>query len=526
MNETFNSSTNDVGNAFVQRHQANIIGVLHGWDRLRLQGTLRSLYHPSVMDYYLKQSGVLWKDFKTFVTDLTDRVRQAAAALAIEHRRPMIYLPSSNTSKEDAARQIQERDQVLSGLIAVFSCVEPCRRWIARGNRATQKLELRLEWGKCIHLYFYWLHEQLGFLHLRLQTWFPFLIQICLNGREWLAHQMDRAGIAYRREDNCFPWIADIAGAQALMDRQQQTDWPALLRPLVEKCHPLCAEITRPIERDYYWTATESEYATDVMFRSRAALERIYPALVHHAVMSFGAEQVLRFWGRPGRVGINDEVKTDRRCGSDGVRIKHWLNRNSLKCYDKGSVFRSETTINEPKDFRVWRGPENNPTGPKRWRILRRSVADLYRRAEVSRAATDRYLTALAAVHVQTPLKEQAAQVCRPVRRDGRRYRALNPLAETDAQLLTIVNRGEFALNGFRNRDVRARLYNATEDRRREHQQMAAVGRRLRLLRAHGLIAKVSKTHRYVVTEKGRRVITALLAVRQASTEKLTALAA
>lgn len=525
MATTLNSSTNHVARAFVQRHQADIIGVLHGWDRLRLQGTLRSLYHPSVMDYYLKQSGVLWKDFKTFVTALTDRVRQAAAALAIEHRRPMIYLPSSSTSKEEAARQIQERDKVGSGLIAVFSCVEPCRRWIARGNRATKKLELRLEWGKCLHLYFYWLHEQLGFLHLRLQTWFPFLIQVCLNGREWLAQQMDGAGIAYRREDNCFPWIADVSRAQALMDQQRRTHWPSLLYPLVEKCHPLCAEITRPIERDYYWTAVESEYATDVMFCDRAALERIYPSLVHHAVMSFGAEQVLRFLGRS-RPGLNEEVKTDRRRHAEGVRVKHWLNRNSLKCYDKGSLFRSEATINEPKDFRVWRGPENNPAGPKRWRILRRSVADLYRRAEVSRAATDRYLTALAAVHVETPLAEQAAAVCRPVRRDGRRYRALNPLGEADAQLLAIVNRGEFALNGFRNRDVRARLYDATEDRGQQRRQMAAVGRRLRLLRAHGLIAKVSKTHRYVVTERGRRVITALLAARQASTEKLTALAA
>ena len=115
MNETLTSSRNDIARAFVQRHQADIVGILHGWDRLRLQGTLRSLYHPSVMDYYLKQAGVLWKDFKTFVTDLTDRVRQAAAALAIEHHRPMIYLPSSSTSKEDAARQIQERDQVVFG---------------------------------------------------------------------------------------------------------------------------------------------------------------------------------------------------------------------------------------------------------------------------------------------------------------------------------------------------------------------------------------------------------------------------
>jgi hypothetical protein len=525
MATTLSSSTNDVARAFVQRHQADIIGVLHGWDRLRLQGTLRSLYHPSVMDYYLKQSGVLWKDFKTFVTGLTDRVRQAAVALAVKHHRPMIYLPSSSTSKEEAARQIQEHDKVGSGLIAIFSCVEPCRRWFARGNRATKKLELRLEWGKCLHLYFYWMHEQLGFVHLRLQTWFPFLIQVCLNGREWLAHQMDGAGIAYRREGNCFPWIADVCGAQALMDRQQRTDWPARLRRLVEQCHPLCAEITRPIERDYYWTAVESEYATDVMFRDRAALERIYPALVHHAVMSFGAEQVLRFLGRS-RPGLHDEVKTDRRRHPEGVRVKHWLNRNSVKGYDKQSVFRSEATINEPKDFRVWRGPENNPAGKKQWRPLRRSVADLYRRAQVSRAATDRYLTALAAVHVETPLAEQAARVCRAVRRDGRRYRALNPLGEADAQLLAIVNRGEFALNGFRNRDVRARLYDATEDQGQQRRQMAAVGRRLRLLRAHGLIAKVSKTHRYVVTERGRRIITALLAARQASTEKLTALAA
>jgi hypothetical protein len=280
------------------------------------------------------------------------------------------------------------------------------------------------------------------------------------------------------------------------------------------------------IEQEYYWTAAETEYATDVMFRDREALKRIYPSLVHHAVMSFGAEQVLRFWGRPGRVGVSDEVMTDRRRGSDGVRVKHWVNKNSLKFYDKGSILRVEATINEPREFRSFRCAENNPRSPKQWRILRRSVADFYRRAVVSRAATERHLTALAAVHVQTPLREQAARVCRPVRHNGQRHRALNPLGDSDAQLMTIVNRGEFLLNGFRNRDVRAHLYSATEDRRKQRQQMAAVGRRLRLLRAHGLIMKVSKTHRYIVTEKGRNVMTALLAARQASTEQLTKLAA
>jgi hypothetical protein len=295
---------------------------------------------------------------------------------------------------------------------------------------------------------------------------------------------------------------------------------------LVKRCHPLGAQIRAPIAQEYYWTAAETEYATEVMFRDREALKQIYPSLVHHAVMSFGAEQVLRFWGRSGRVGVSDEVMTDRRRGSDGVRVKHWVNKNSLKFYDKGSVLRVEATINEPREFRSFRAAENNPHSPKQWRILRRGVADFYRRAEVSRAATERHLMALAAVHVQTPLKEQAARVCRAVRHNAQRYRALNPLADSDAHLMAIVNRGEFSLNGFRNRAVRFHLYGLTEDKAKERRQMAAVGRRLRLLRAHGLIAKVSKTHRYIVTEKGREVITALLAARQASTEQLTALAA
>jgi len=526
MQKPLYSQANDVPHPFIQRHQADVIGVLHGWDRLRLQGTLRSLYYPSVMEYYLKRAGVLWKDFKTYAVGLTDRIRQAGAALAEKHDRPMIYLPSSRTNKEKIALEVKERRRIGSGLVAVISCVEPCRTWFARGNKVTKKLELKLQWGKCIHLYFYLIDEQVGWLSVRLQTWFPFLMQVCINGREWLARQMDRAGVKYRREDNCFSWVAELTRAQALLDEQHRTDWPKLMAPLVELCHPLHAEITRPIERDYYWTAAESEYASDVMFRDRPTLERVYPSLVHHAVMSFGSEQVLRFMGRPRSAHLHDEIQTDRRRGPDGVRVKHWLNKNSLKTYDKGSVLRTEATINEPKDFRVWRGPENNPAGKNQWRILRRSVADLHRRAQVSRAATDRYLTALAAVHVSTPLAQEALGVCQPVRREGRRHRALNPFAEADAHLLTIVNRGEFALNGFRNRDIRTSLYAATDDTKLLRRQTAAVGRRLLLLRAHGLVKKVSRTHRYVVTDKGRRIITALLAARQASTEKLTSLAA
>ena len=254
--------------------------------------------------------------------------------------------------------------------MAVFRCVEPCRTYKMRGNYQTKMLEPRLEWGKCLHWYFYVQHPRLGLLHLRLQTWFPFLIHICLNG----------------------------------------------LRP--------------------------------------------------------------------------------------------------------------ETTIHAAEDLMVYRTPETRPDAPMAWYPLRRGVADLYRRAEISRAANERYLTALAAASLTTPLAQEAAKVCQPVRRDQRRHRALNPFAATDAHLLAAVNRGEWALKGFRNRQIRALLFGQPKDKKQQRSQAAKVSRRLALLHAHGLIAKVSKTHRWQVTQKGRRILTALLAARQADTDKLIALAA
>src|SRR5688572_27633682 len=146
---TENQLKREVGQAFVEHHQSEVIGVLHGWDRLRLQGTLRCLYYAVVMEQYLRKAGVLWKDFKSYAIGVTGRICQAAEELGKQNQRPVIYLASSQASKEDEARRIQQRDGIKQGLIAVMSCVEPCRTWRMRGNHETKRLEFRLEWGKC-----------------------------------------------------------------------------------------------------------------------------------------------------------------------------------------------------------------------------------------------------------------------------------------------------------------------------------------------------------------------------------------
>lgn len=153
-------------------------------------------------------------------------------------------------------------------------------------------------------------------------------------------------------------------------------------------------------------------------------------------------------------------------------------------------------------------------------------MADFKRRAEISAKANERYLEALGSASGKSPIAEATQKICRPLTQKGRRHRALNPWSPEDGRLLELVNRGEFAINGFRNRDIRAAWFKGRCDEKEQKRRMAWIGRRLGLLRAHGLIRKVSGTHRYMVTDKGRATITALLAARRADMDQLTKMAA
>ncbi len=527
MQTEHSTPTNDALNPFVHQHRDKVMGVLHCLDRVRFQGSLRYLYCPELFRQYLFELKVLWKDFKAFANGLTARVHQGAVDLAQAAGRPYRYLNNSRVSKEKLISKLLARDPVAEGLVAVLSCVEPCRTYKVYGNRQTQKLELRLESGKCLHLYFYVQHPQLGLVHLRLETWYPFLIHICLNGHEWLARQMDQHGLKYERVDNRFTWLEDFAAAQALADEQLRSDWVSLCEPLRRTYHPLHEEIGRPLGGlSYYWTAQETEYASDVLFGEQGQLDRLFPRLVQYGINQLGCTQVMRFLGKRLDAGFKGKVVSDLRTRPEGIRLKHWVNLNSLKLYNSFNVLRAETTINHAEDLRVYRTPESKPDAPMAWHPLRRGVADLHRRAQLSRAANERYLSALANASDATALHEEAAGLCQPVWRQGRRYRALNPLGQSDAQLLALVNDGRWLLKGFRNRDLRRELFKPSQDPKVQRREAAQVTRRLALLHAHGLITKVSRTHRWQVTARGQRWISALLAARAASTDKLMALAA
>ena len=518
---------------FIAKHRERIAGTLSGFDRLVFRGHLRSIGHPQGMMNYLWTNQILLKNFGNHVEKVTERLKEASFAEAKSCGRPVIYLNSSQVNKETIARNILAKDGLGSGLVCMLSCVEPCRKFEIYRNRLTKKLELQLRPGKCLFLYHYQIHPVFGFLNARIQTWFPFSIQICLNGREWLARQMQAADLDYLQQDNCFPWIANWAKAQRLMDRQLKTKWPKVFNGIARQLNPVHAEIFRKHPISYYWSTYQHEWALDVIFQKATDLRHFYPRWINHAMTTFSSPDVMRFLGKritvsgQLRQNFSGEVISDFKRRAEGVRVKHSVNGNSVKLYDKaytpkGSVLRAEATFHNGDDFRVYRRKEGDRKGPRTWRRLRRGVADLHRRAQLSHKAAARYLDAFATVDDFTTLDQLLQHLEQPRQWRGRRVRALRPLAD-DRALLSAINHGEFAINGFRNRDLRVIFFPQTTDDKKELRRRSAwISRKLRLLRAHALINKITGTHRYQLTSTGRKTIVAILSALRSTVAQLT----
>ncbi len=291
---------------------------------------------------------ILCKDFADWSTEITNRIRSASEQVAHDCQRPVHYINSSSIDKEEYARTIAKKDNIKKGLICLLSAVEPCMTFDLYKNREKKTLDVVARERKCLWLYHYMVHPVLGFMHARIQTWLSFTIKICINGREWLSRQMDGERIGYKRRGNCFVDIENIPRAQELLDTQLKTDWPALLNSIQETISPAYTTVFAHYPMPYYWSADESEWASDIMFKSAAQLEKVYKQLLLHGITVFQSPDVMRFLGRLNeestgiRRNFKWQVVSSLKERPEGVRIKHWLNNNSVKIYNKEGYSRNK----------------------------------------------------------------------------------------------------------------------------------------------------------------------------------------
>jgi hypothetical protein len=494
---------------FVTKFTNLIVAVLSCFDRVIFKGHLSITNGKALegfVDHVLKMRR---KDFMAFAEQkaetLVDHAKRLAEQAGAEYR----FLQGFHR-KDKLVDEILKRRPILEGLICVLCCMECCPSFkLVSGKERPRLVNARRQQRV---LYFYFLDPELGLIHIRLTTWFPFRVQVYVNGHSWLAQQMLKRRLGFTQQDNAFTALDDPEAAQELADSFVDQNWTKILKSLVRQVNPLMNERWfRSL--NYYWVVDQAEYATDLIFTSREALAGLYPRLLDHAAVNFSAKDILSFLGRRFQPRFDGEVLTDGQKGRQpGARIKHRVKNNWLKMYDKfGWVLRIETVINNPREFRVRRMRIRGGRREMVWCPMNKGVINLYQYRAVGLASNRRYLDALAVVDDPTPAYRQVAELTEPVEVSGRSHAGFNPASAGDVKLFQAVLNGEHLLRGFRNADIREALYGSIEDAEERRRQSHAVGRMLKRLHVRGLIAKVPHTHRWQVSAKGHRVLGAVV---------------
>lgn len=512
----------------IERFTSCVKGCICGFDRITFKGLIMPLLTASGAMDFCMANGIKFKDYKNWMMKqtrslvaYTDQYAKANCGQGI------ISIPTYRIRKEELARERQKDQGIDNGLIGVWSCTESGKSYRARYDEGSGYPKLKSYQTVCKHLYFYFDHTEFGFMNVRLQTWFPYHLQISLNGREWLKRSLLSQGIKFSSKGNKLLYISDYKAAQNALDKQLDARWVELLNGFLPTVFPMMKNILGPY-LSYYWTVWQSEWASDLIFDSLQSLNPIMDSLIHHAHITGTSTRVLRYMDRPIRLNgkpyksSSDEISTRLMDFNNGVRLKHWCNSNSVKVYNEQNVLRLEMTMNKPDKFQVFRHKQGQSSSEKKSRLpIRKGVADIALRAKVSQEVNERFASDLATLHEATPVREVFGDVTCRKTQNGKRARALDPIGK-DLELLQAIADPSFRISAVTNKGLRKSL-KATEwgAKRTDKQLSARISRHLRLLRIHGIIRKLPNQHKYQITLKGVKLCNTLNAVLAASTENL-----
>ncbi len=507
---------------FLVKFASLIVSTLHCFDRVIFKGHL-ALSAPCELEYFVDRIlKVRRSDFmKTIAPQYSDRLVMHAQGLAQKAGRIYMYR-TGQFRKDEWAFNLIRTQRISEGLVGILCTQETCPSFALVPGPKRPQFVSRPRQQRV--LYYYFLDPQFGLIHVRIQTWLPFTVQVYVNGHEWLAQQLVQKKVGFVQLHNAFTELDDPVQAQRLADRFARLNWAKILDRWAGQVNPLLHDLFAgyPV----HWVVDQAEYATDLLFTSRAALAGLYRSLLDYAVLTFTPKDILRFLGRKWDRRFDGEVhthyETDRWFGA---RIKHRMKTNWLKMYDKfGLILRVETVINSPKEFWVYRTRwHRDGSSSVGYYPMTKSVTSLVDYQRQALACNRRYLDALAVVDDPAPAYKELRQLTEPKVVDGRSYAGFNPARHEDVRLFMMVLDGDHIARGFRNADIREPLFGNPKQTRLQRRASAAVGRLLKRLHVRQLVAKVPRTRRWKVTERGRHLLGSAVQLYRASWPQLAA---
>ncbi len=492
--------------SFVSKFSQQIVTSLNCFDRVIFKGHLPFWNDKRLNDFVDYALKIKRKDFLPRLKQESERLVDHAKAVAAEAGRPYLYR-QGKFKKEPFIQNLIRKDKLAEGLVAVLCVQETCKTVALAYGQRKPKLSFKRRPQRVI--YYYYLDRKFGLMHIRLETWFPYGIQVYVNGHDWLARKMQKAGLGFVQKDNAFIELENPKAAQKMADRFAQLNWVKQLAGWARQVNPVVGPDGFLSDHTYYWVIDQAEYASDVLFADKKSLGELYPRLIDHAVVSFSASDILTFLGRKLHGNFQGEVLTDVKKKRDpGARVKHRMKDNWLKMYDKfGQILRVETVINQPREFRIYREGMRNGEPQMVWAPLNKGVANLPEYQRHAKAANERYLNALSVVDDPAPAYHEVAKLAEAKVHQGRSYKGFNPARREDVRLFQAVMAGDHLLKGFRNADIRKFLWGLPSDRNRQRREANAVTRFLKRLHVRKLIAKIPRTRRWRTTALGQKLL-------------------
>ena len=341
-----------------------LVFVYHCFDRIVIHGYLSGLSRPEQVVYFFRDViGVPVVD-KAVLSKRTGEYRGWVEAFARNHKIPMEWA-EKGVRKEDYVRPRLRRMERAGqyGVYFIFQSMEqgPTFR-CSMPKFPTQDPNhriLRPQRSRFTHYYFYLRDETLGPMVMRVASFFPFQATYYLNGHSFIEQELNRNKIGFRKNDNAFLAVDDVAALQAAADRltgeviRERLDyWTLLLGPKFSKRERGAMNLHR------FYAVNQIEYCRNFIFKRHFPIHRIFERSCEIGLWRLTAHKISEIFGVRVTKKLKGKLNTTLEQIEHGHHIfRAYFKHAFVKQYEKFSIFlRNEICSNNLSDFRLKKG--------------------------------------------------------------------------------------------------------------------------------------------------------------------------
>jgi len=466
------------------------------WDRIVLRGYYPALQRPENIVYFFREVCGVRCITPAVLAGRTEQYRKWVEGYASRRDIPILSAPRG-ARKEQFVEPHYKRFRGQEGVVVILKSMEQASTFVSYEPRFAPpsgkdyRIIKRAAAKQFLHYYFYILDPVVGPMSLRVGSYLPFSLGCWMNGHSYLAQQLGRRGLRFRREDNAIVDCDAPKALQRLADslderviRQRASYWTWRLSPsFSSRERQLC-------NLEYGWSIAQVEFCQNVIFKRRAPLRELFRRATEIGVALGGATQTRHLFGRTINRRYRGKLETvlDHRDEAFPV-LRSYYKTSYVKMYQKGERFlRAEACANDTYHLGVGRRLQNLPA-------LKEHLHD----------TTDRYLAQHAELLDSTVDTGALAKLATPVTVGARRVPGIKLHDARVIRLLDTLLHAGGLLGDWTTRDLHARLLK----RHRLSEDAYTLGQLrydLRKLRAHDLALRIPSTRRYRLTEVGVRV--------------------